>query len=162
VDATPAMLAKARLVLKEGNVKNYELIEGLMEELPLKSNSVDVAVTRYTFHHLLQPAIAFAEMIRVCKPGGKIAVFDSTPDPQKRDNFDEIEKMRDPSHTSAMTQAELLSLAGNHLDDVRVCSFPMPNKVICILVLLTTPYLVLVLTALINSAINSSFALPGY
>ena len=135
VDATPAMLEKAKMLLLEQGFNNCEFIEGLMENIPIQSESVDAVVTRYTFHHVLQPSLAFSEMVRICKPGGRIVVFDSTPESHKRNKFDEFEKTRDPSHTSAMTLGELTGLASRHLIDVRTSSFPMHTKVIEILCL---------------------------
>jgi hypothetical protein len=53
-------------------------------------------------------------MKRVCKPGGKIVVADSSPAADRADAFNAMEKLRDPSHTRAMPLAELKSLFTRH------------------------------------------------
>ena len=68
-------------------------------------------VTRYTFHHFLDPKAVLAEMVRVCRPGGTVLVADVTMAPEKRDFFDVEEKLRDPSHTRTLTPAEFLQMA---------------------------------------------------
>jgi ubiquinone/menaquinone biosynthesis C-methylase UbiE len=68
VDATTAMLAKGKEIFEGKGFTNYSFVEGLMEKLPLPNNSFDGVVTRYTFHHLINPSLAIAEMVRICKP----------------------------------------------------------------------------------------------
>jgi hypothetical protein len=46
-------------------------------------------------------------MSRVCKPGGRILIVDVTPPADKKKAYDYVEKLRDPSHTGAMTLIEL-------------------------------------------------------
>jgi SAM-dependent methyltransferase len=75
--------------------------------LPFESNSFDRVTTRYSFHHMPDPAAALAEMKRVCRPDGRIIVIDSTPSPDAQTAYDEMERLRDPSHTSALTLDQL-------------------------------------------------------
>ncbi len=70
----------------------------------------DNAVTRFTFHHLINPKHALEEMIRVVKPNGKIVVVDATPNKLNQNKYNEYEKLRDPSHTIALTSDELIAL----------------------------------------------------
>jgi len=49
-------------------------------------------------------------MRRVCKPGGRIVVIDATPAPQCQAAYDRMETLRDPSHTSALTMAQLRAM----------------------------------------------------
>ncbi len=46
-------------------------------------------------------------MKRVCKPRGKILVIDVTPDKDKVDAYNNVEKLRDSSHVRALTFVEL-------------------------------------------------------
>ena len=85
-----------------------------MTALPFSSGQFDVSVTRYTFHHLENPQAAFDEMLRVTRPSGRIIVADVTPEALKRDSYDRFERLRDPSHTSALTGKELASLGNGH------------------------------------------------
>jgi hypothetical protein len=50
------------------------------------------------------------EMFRVVRPGGKVVVMDAVPAAAKSDRFDAFEKLRDPSHASALTMEELIEL----------------------------------------------------
>jgi SAM-dependent methyltransferase len=82
-------------------------------------NHLDHAVTRFTFHHLLHPKNALEEMIRVTKPNGKIIVADATPTKLNQNKYNEYEKLRDPSHTIALTHDELISLGNNNSSIIR-------------------------------------------
>jgi len=52
-----------------------------------------------------------SEMVRVCSPGGKVMVVDVAPSPEKVDAYNHVEKLRDPSHTRALTLADLQQMA---------------------------------------------------
>ena len=60
------------------------------------------------------------EMKRVCKKGGTLMVVDVAVPPEKRDAYDHLEKLRDPSHTSACTLQEMLDMAKElNLTDIK-------------------------------------------
>jgi SAM-dependent methyltransferase len=61
-------------------------------------------------HHAADPAATLAEMRRACAPGGRIAVLDLTPAPEKSPAFDAIELLRDPSHARTLTVEALRAL----------------------------------------------------
>lgn len=127
VDATPAMVAKARSLAADRGCPNATFTEGVIERLPCADRSVDAVVTRYTFHHLVDPRAAIAEMVRICRPGGRVVVCDATPQAACRDAYDAWERIRDPSHTSARTPEELEQLARERLTDVAVRRFRLPS-----------------------------------
>lgn len=129
VDATPAMLVTARQLLSEAGIVNAATREGDMEQLPFEDGTFDAVVTRYTFHHLLRPARAFAELVRVCKPGGMVVVCDAAPREGARAAYDAWELGRDPSHTSARTEQELIALAQGALTEQKVERFRLISPV---------------------------------
>jgi SAM-dependent methyltransferase len=129
VDQTPAMLSKGRALAVEAQLSNARFVEGDMEHLPFPDHSFDAVVTRYTFHHLLAPSRAMAELARVCRPGGRVVVCDATPRPDARAAYDAWERGRDGSHTSARTEAELLGLAQAHLSDCSLERFRLASPV---------------------------------
>ena len=104
------MLAQAGKRQAEKGLRNLSWRSGDATKLPFESESFSLVVTGYSFHHLLEPADALREMARVCRGGGRIAVADVTPEPEKRDAFDRMDRLRDPSHTRALTLPELKAL----------------------------------------------------
>src|SRR5262249_21258069 len=71
---TPAMLAKARDLQRERGLANVSWDLGRADALPYPDRAFDAVVTRWSFHHLLDPRAALAEMVRVCRPGGRLVV----------------------------------------------------------------------------------------
>ena len=121
VDLTPAMIHEAKARAAFQGIANTEFALGDMEHLPYPNRTFDAAISRFTFHHLERPERALQEMFRVVRPGGKVVVMDAVPAAAKRDRFDAFEKLRDPSHASALTMEELIELGERHaLTPVRV------------------------------------------
>jgi SAM-dependent methyltransferase len=101
VDLTRPMLA-AGVAAGQDNVV---FVEGDATALPFPDGQFDVVVSRFAFHHIDDVGRAAAEMARVAKPGGTVAVIDMV-DGGARHN--ELERLRDPSHTRALSEPELL------------------------------------------------------
>ncbi len=76
VDGSPAMLARAGENLAELGVANVDLRDGDVAELPLPDDCVDAAVANMVLHHATDPAAMLAEMARVVRPGGAVAICD--------------------------------------------------------------------------------------
>lgn len=77
IDATPQMVALARRrATAEESPARFEA--GIGEALPFAARSLDAVTSSYFFHHLPPEAKrqAFAEMLRVAKPGGRIVITD--------------------------------------------------------------------------------------
>ena len=106
LDFTPAMLAQAAALQAERRLDNLEWRQGSAMELPFEEAQFDLVVARFSFHHYIDPAAAFREMVRVCRPGGTILVADVAPRSNAREAYDALEKQRDPSHTRALTEEE--------------------------------------------------------
>lgn len=71
IDLTPAMIAQARDRQRKGGLDNMTWQVGDAMRLPFEDGRFDVVLTRYSFHHIPDPAAALREMTRVCRPGGK-------------------------------------------------------------------------------------------
>lgn len=110
IDLTAEMIEQAKRLQSEKGLSNLAWDTGDVSALPYADGSYSVVVSRYTFHHFLKPQPVLAEMARVCKPGGKIAVIDVSPAREKREAYDHMEKLRDPSHVQALTAEELSQL----------------------------------------------------
>jgi SAM-dependent methyltransferase len=111
LDLTPAMLEKAREQQGRRGLANLSWDLGRADDLPYPDASFDAVVTRFSFHHLGDPAKALAEMVRVCRPGGRVVVCDVfTTSPEQAAEYDRLERLRDPSHVHALLLGEMHSL----------------------------------------------------
>jgi ubiquinone/menaquinone biosynthesis C-methylase UbiE len=110
IDLTPAMIEQARIRQEAAALDNVSWHVGDATALPFEDASFDVVTTRYSFHHMPDPAAVLAEMKRVCRPDGRIVVIDATPTAETQAAYDAMETLRDPSHTSALTLDQLRTL----------------------------------------------------
>lgn len=76
-DAAPAMLAHARANLAELGVSNVDLVLAGVDRLPLADDAADATVANMVLHHAPDPAAMIAEMARVVRPGGVVAITDA-------------------------------------------------------------------------------------
>ncbi|MBS1788203.1 MAG: class I SAM-dependent methyltransferase [Acidobacteria bacterium] len=110
IDLTPAMIERAKVRQAELGLVNLSWQIGDVYSLPFDDSSFSLVLTRFSFHHFLNPAGVLAEMLRVCQPGGRIMVWDSVPDADKADAYNQLEKLKDPSHARALPEDELLAI----------------------------------------------------
>jgi ubiquinone/menaquinone biosynthesis C-methylase UbiE len=144
IDLTPAMIEQAKVLQQEKQLNNITWKIGDVLNLPFYDDSFSIVVTRYSLHHILDPKKVLQEMKRVCTPGGKIIVIDVTPDKDKVEAYNNVEKLRDSSHVKALTLNELenmmkeiglsnLKIAYHdlemELDNILQSSFPNPGDI---------------------------------
>jgi ubiquinone/menaquinone biosynthesis C-methylase UbiE len=112
LDATEAMLAQARQLAVARSLSNTEFHCGDVYALPFAAESFDIVSCRFAFHHFEEPKRAFAEMLRVCRRGGRIVVCDgmASDDPAKATAFNRMELHRDPSTVEFRTLGYLVDL----------------------------------------------------
>src|SRR5579862_8075094 len=77
----------AELARKHG-IGNLEYRLGELENVPIRSGTVDLAFLSQALHHAVHPERAMAEAWRILKPGGRIAVLDLN-----RHHFEEAREM---------------------------------------------------------------------
>jgi len=107
VDLTPAVLEKAEASAKEAGATNTRFMLGDATALPSPDASFDLVTCTSAFHHFDQPERVVAEVARVLRAGGAFCALDITTSevPVKQERHQEMERLRDPSHTASLTPA---------------------------------------------------------
>jgi ubiquinone/menaquinone biosynthesis C-methylase UbiE len=108
VDATPALLERARAEATRRGVTNVRFDLGDAEALAFADATFDVVACRAAFHHFPRPARVLAEMRRVTAAGGCLLIADmlGSEDPATAAEHDHIERLCDPSHVRALPASE--------------------------------------------------------
>ena len=76
LDMTDEMLALAQQNAREARVTNVHFLKGLMEQIPLPAESVDIVISNCVINLSTDKAAVLTEMARVLKPGGRLGVSD--------------------------------------------------------------------------------------
>jgi len=76
VDMTPEMVEKATANGRKGRFANVEFRVGEIERLPVEDATVDVVISNCVMNHCRDKVAAFAEALRVLRPGGRLHVAD--------------------------------------------------------------------------------------
>ena len=76
LDMTDEMLALAQRNAVEAGVRNAIFLKGVIEEVPLPAESVDVVISNCVVNLSTDKPAVLAEMARVLRPGGRIGISD--------------------------------------------------------------------------------------
>jgi ubiquinone/menaquinone biosynthesis C-methylase UbiE len=131
IDVTPAMLDRARTIAAHKGLRNVSWDHGQAACLPYADGSFTIVVTRFSFHHFIEPLAVLKEMVRVCAPGGRVLVADmhTSADAAKGAAFNRMEVLRDPSHVRALALAELKALfPASGLPEARVAFYELRDE----------------------------------
>lgn len=92
IDFTPQMLTQAKAEAALAEAKDIKWMEGDVEALPFEDNSFDVVLSSFGHMFAPQPDVATREMLRVTKPGGRIAFATWPPEHANGKMFDVMAK----------------------------------------------------------------------
>jgi arsenite methyltransferase len=76
LDMTDEMLALAQKNAREAVVTNVHFLKGVIEEIPLPADSVDVVISNCVINLSTDKPRVLSEMARVLRPGGRIGITD--------------------------------------------------------------------------------------
>src|ERR1017187_8225587 len=88
IDNSEKMVEFGAALARKHDIGNMEYRLGDLEDVPIRSGTVDLAFLSQALHHTRHPQRAVEEARRILKPGGRIAVLDLN-----RHHFEEAREM---------------------------------------------------------------------
>ena len=76
IDNSEKMVEFGADLAKKHKIANLEFRLGDLEDVPIRTGTVDLAFLSQALHHAVHPEKAMSEAWRILKPGGKLAVLD--------------------------------------------------------------------------------------
>ena len=110
LDTTPQMLATGKAQADAEGVSTVVFQRGDAARLPFLDASFSLVISRFSLHHVAEPDRVAAEMVRVCRSGGRVVVADMVVRPELPGDPDRVERLRDPSHGTMLTAEAIVRL----------------------------------------------------
>ncbi len=107
-DMTEEMLLETQRNAAGRGLTNVVTRKGVAERLPFPDSTFDIVTVRHAPHHFTDVQGAIREMARVAKINARVVIVDSTsPEDESLDRqWNQIEKLRDPSHVRSYRPSE--------------------------------------------------------
>jgi arsenite methyltransferase len=87
IDYTEEQLEKARRLADEGGFRQVEFRAGRIEHLPLEAESCDCVISNGVINLAPEKPRVFAEVARVLRPGGRVAIADIVSEVQMKESI---------------------------------------------------------------------------
>ena len=114
IDMTDAMLAKANqfrmAVAKNLGYDVLEFRKGMIEDIPVESNSVDVVLSNCVLNLSPDKALVFDEIHRILKPGGRIVISDIVSDREVEKKHRDQKELWTDCYAGALSVGALLKI----------------------------------------------------
>ncbi|XRQ12084.1 class I SAM-dependent methyltransferase [Actinomadura welshii] len=110
LDLTPAMLTEGKRDADHDGLTNVTFAHGDATGLPYLDRSFTLVATRFSLHQVADPEAVVREMARVSRPGAALIIADLVRPEGLEGDPDRIERLRDPSHATALTEAQITGL----------------------------------------------------
>ena len=134
IDMTEAMIARARNNAAKRGYGNVEFRLGEIESLPVKDGSVDGVISNCVLNLVPDKAKAFAETLRVLKPGGHFCVSDVIATGALPEGIRRAAALYVGCVAGAMAETAYLAVIGEAgFGDVRIVErkpIPLPDEVL--------------------------------
>lgn len=112
IDISEGMIELAKEQASADGLDNATFECHDVENIPCINSSFSVVQCRSAFHHMDDYPRVFEEMLRCCKPGGRLAVQDimAYEDPMVNSFFEALEREVDVSHNATLHKQEFIDL----------------------------------------------------
>lgn len=135
VDMSPAMVRRARQAAEKMGFDNVDFRIGELEELPVTTDSIDVAVSNCVLNLVPDKQQALREIRRVLRPGGRLALADVVSERTLPEAVREAAEDYAGCITGALTKDDYLALVQEvGFADVQVVEqrpLELPDDVLC-------------------------------
>ncbi len=131
IDVTQEMLAAGKASARREGLSNVIFQRADALALPFLEESFDVVISRFATHHIERPDIQLAEMARCLRPGGRLALADvlADDDPEIARRQNDLERVRDFSHTRTLSVRELIAMMeGLGLEQIEAQTRPVGHR----------------------------------
>jgi len=113
-DVSSHMLDVGRAKAAAANQENIEFQQTDAAQLPYQDGQFDAVVSRLSLNYFEDPSAALREMVRVCKPGGQVAIVERVSpadlEERLRERLDFLENCRDPAHRRFVSAKDLIQM----------------------------------------------------
>jgi ubiquinone/menaquinone biosynthesis C-methylase UbiE len=123
-DVSRGMIEAARTAGANGDPTPL-FVYAAAEQIPFAAETFTIVTCSRALHHMANPELALAEMYRVARPQATLLIVDSVTyeEPEYDELHNQLERLRDPSHTRALPLSELrehVVSSGFTVDDEQV------------------------------------------